>query len=309
MKLVTNFLEKIIKEDWTLSDFLLSQHSYHEFRRWSVEAIIEKYKNDPKAEVFSDEDKAALWHVLRGEATTQPGGISIAVKASELANEYAKTNKRAEILFRALEAWLARHWLNEEAHHEVAFTRLANLAGIEKISNDELIQHKQYFPADKIGRKLVLQACVETEVTISYSHMVKNSTNPLVREIFYFAQKDESQHRLYFISFAKAFLELGIVPNKDILSMAYSWIRPHGDTYSTERGNLSQREGYINWWETVDSNDTYSMNKRQYKNTHIHKQKEMSVFQLVKYIIGIDISNVDELKRAYFKSLSSRKIA
>lgn len=303
MKIVTNIVEKIQKENWKLRDFMLEQHKYHEYRRWSVEEILEKYKNVPEAKIFSDEDKAALWHVIRGESTTQPGGISIAVFANESANQYTTINREAELILRSLEGWLARYWLNEEGHHEVAFTRLADLAGIEKISNKELIQHRQYFPADKIGRKLILQACVEIEVTISYSHMVKNSKNPIVCEVFSAIEKDESQHRLYFISFAKALLDVGIIPLKDILSMAYSWIRPGGDAYNTERNSVSKRDGYINWWETVDNNPDYSMDERQYKNEKIHKQKEASVFQFIKFITGLEIKNLDELKNAYLSSL------
>ena len=303
MKVVTDIAKKLTDEGWTLQDFMLEQHKYHEHRRWSVESILDKYKDDPKAKNFSKEDKAALWHVLRGEATTQPGGLSIAVNAYELANEYSKSNKDAEVILRSLEAWLARYWLNEEGHHEVAFSRLADMAGIEKISNEELISHRQYFPMDKIGRKLVLQACVEIEVTVSYSHMVKNSENPLVREVFAAVQKDESQHRLYFISFAKALVDVGIVPHKDILSMAYTWIRPGGETYNTEREKFSKREGYVNWWENVDCNEKYSMSERQYKNDQIHRQKEISVFQMVKFVTGIDVKNLDELKKAYMDSL------
>ena len=307
MKIITDLADKIQKDGWMLRDILLEQHKYHESRRWSVDEIIQKHNNNPEAHIFSVEDKAALWHVTRGEATTQPGGISIAVNANELANEYASSNKTAEVIFKALEAWLVRHWLNEEGHHEVGFSMLADMANIEKISDKELIQHKQFFPADKIGRKLILQACVEIEVTISYSHMVKNSKNPLIKEMFRAVQKDESQHRLYFISFAKALVDIGVVPVKDILSMAYSWVRSGGDTYNTERKNVPKRDGYINWWESVDSNSGYKMDEKQYKNNKIHKQKETSVFQLVRFITDIRVNNISDLKKAYLSSLKQTK--
>lgn len=303
MKVITDLAHKIDVEGWTLRDIMLEQHKYHESRRWSITDILEDYKNNPEAQIFSYADKAALWHVVQGEATTQPGGLTIATYAYDLAKKYSETNKTAEIICKSLEGWLARYWLNEEGHHEVAFSMLGDMAKIDKMTDKEIINHRQYFPADKIGRKLMLQACVETEVTISYANMVKTTKNPLVREVFKRVMQDESQHRLYFISFAKALVDIGIIPNKDILSMTYSWIRPGGDSYSTQREKISTRNEHINWWETVDHDDGYKLAESQYKNDSIQKQKDTSVYHMIKFTTGVEVNSIEELQKAYMSSL------
>lgn len=306
MNVITDLVNKIENEGWTLRDIMLSQHSYHESRRWSVDDILKKYQNNDEAYNFTKQDKAALWHTVQGETTTQPGGLTIAMYADKLSKEY-KNNPTVEIILKSLEAWLARYWLNEESHHEVAFSKLGDLAKVKYMTDEEIINHRQHFPDDKIGRKLMLQACVETEVTLSYSNMAKSTSNPLLKEVFTKIMQDEAQHRLYFISFAKALVDKNIVPEKDILSMIYSWIRPGGDTYSTERKEISKRDSYVNWWETVDHNNTYKLDEEQYKNKEMHDKKESSIFQMAKFTLGLDIKNVEELKQAYFYSLSSSK--
>lgn len=303
MKVITNLYNQIKNDGLTLRDIMLQQHIYHESRRWSINEILEKYKDNPAAKVFSKNDKAALWHTVQGEATTQPGGLTIATSAHELAEKYANINPNAEIIFKSLESWLARHWLNEEGHHEVAFSILGDLANVERMTDKQIIEHRQYFPADKIGRKLILQACVETEVSISYANMVKTTKNPLVKEVFQNVMKDEVQHRLYFISFAKALVEMGVVPIKDILSMTYSWIRPGGDTYSTQRENISERDDYVNWWETVDHDQEYALDDTQYKNESIQHQKNVSIFSIIKFTTGIEVNSIEELQKAYMSSL------
>jgi hypothetical protein len=165
MRVMTG-LAKAIKDDGlTLTGILRYQQQYHEFRRWSVFEVLK----DRKLEQLHPQDRAALWHAARAELTTQPAGIRLAQAGVRLANEVARDNPLGSTVLHAAAAWSARYWLEEEAHHEVAYGLLLELIGDEPIPQEEVVEHRGFFPDDNYVRVCMLQACVEIEASVTYA--------------------------------------------------------------------------------------------------------------------------------------------
>jgi hypothetical protein len=302
MRVMTG-LAKAIKEDGlTLTEILRYQHRYHEYRRWSVYDVFE----GRKLESLDPHDKAALWHAARAELTTQPAGIRLAQLGVKLANELGAGDKLGATVLHAAAAWSARYWLEEEAHHEVAYGMLLEMVGDEPIPQDEVIEHRGFFPDDNYVRVCMLQACVEIEASVMYGEMAKTARDPLVREVFHRITRDEVQHRQYFVSFAEALIDAGVYPAKDALAMAFTWVRPKGgETHGSMRERQTERKGYVNWWERVrKGDDEHALEDEQIRSEYLQAKKVRSVLKAVAQATGLRLESVEDLKRAYFRSLA-----
>lgn len=307
MRIITNLVKEIMCNGYSLSDVLRIQQQYHEQRRWSVYDVI----GDRTFTALEDRDRAALWHASRAELTTQPAGIRLAVDGVKLAQEIAKSNPLGSTIAHIASAWSARYWLEEEAHHEVAYGVLLEMAGLDPIAHDDITEHRGFFPADNYARVCILQACVEIEATVTYGEMTKTSKDPLIRDIFHNIMKDEVQHRQYFVSFAKALVDSGVYPVKDVLSMAYTWVRPDaGETYGSIRFEQTERKGFVNWWEQVvtDKDSGVALADNQIRSDNLHAKKLRSVLAAVDEATGIQVETVEELKRAYLSSLTTNNV-
>lgn len=308
VSIIRDLVAEIKEHNYTAFQVNALQHRYHEERRWSVFDIIDNRPFDG----IDDRDRAALWHVARGEITTFTGGIRIARDAVQLGHELAKTNPLGSTVAHIAGAWTGRYWLEEEAHHEVAFGVLLERAGLPRIETEETAEHRGLFPSDNLARAMVLQACVEVEVSVAYSEMAKTSKDPVIRDIFFHIMRDEVQHRQYFFSFAKALIDANVYPVKDILSMAYMWIKPgSGETHGPKREAQSERDGYVNWWETVraEEGDNLALRDDQVRSPHILDKKIRSVLAGVRESTGIQVHSVKALEKAYFESLRTNDLA
>ncbi|MEV1047510.1 hypothetical protein [Streptomyces sp. NPDC049916] len=297
---------KELRAGATVTDVLRVQQSYHEQRRWGTDILFEGRRLDrPKAG-----DRAALWHASRAELTTQPAGIRLAVDGVKLAGEIRESNPLGSDILHIAAAWSARYWLEEEAHHEIAFGRLMEMAGIDPIDEEEVIECRGPLPADNYARVCMLQACVEIEACVSYGWQSRTTEDPLVRDVFHTVMKDEVQHRQYFASFAKALVDSGVYPLKDVLSMAYTWVRPDGgETYGAARDSQTERQGHVNWWErTRSGEEEFALADDALHEGSVHAKKLTSVFALVREVTGIQITSYEDLKRAYFASLRSNDV-
>lgn len=303
MKILTDLVGDITKNNSTLTTILRTQQGYHEKRRWSVYDVI----RDVPYQNFDERDRAALWHASRAELTTQPAGIRLAVQGVNLAQKLEEENPVGAMVLQAAAAWSARYWLEEEAHHEVAYGILLEMAGLSAIEHDELVDHRGFFPDDNYARVCMLQACVEIEACATYGEMARTSHNPLVKQIFHRIMRDESQHRQYFVSFTRGLVDAGVYPIKDVLAMAYTWLRPdHGETHGSRREMQSERQGFVNWWEKVqtDEESGVALADDQIRSKNLQQKKEKSVFYAILEATGIKVNSVKELERAYFKSLT-----
>jgi len=302
MRIITNLVEEL-RNGMSISDVMRIQHEYHEMRRWSVTDLI---KNKDIGKV-SRNDKAVLWQAARAEITTQPACIRLAVDGLKLANELEGKNKLGNAVAHIAAQWSARYWLEEEGHHEVGYGTVMEMAGLDPISEEEVKEYRGAFPTDNFARVCMLQACVEIEACVTYGEVAKTSDNPLIKQVFGKITADESQHRAYFISFARALVEAEAYPLKDILSMAYTWIRPKGgETVGSHREKQNKREGFVNWWENMktDPNDELAMAEEQFRSQHLQEKKVRAVLSAVEEGTGIALKTVSDLEKVYMKSLS-----
>ena len=305
--LITTDIVKELKAGATITDLLRQQHSYHEQRRWGTDALFDRRRLSRPQQA----DRAALWHASRAELTTQPAGLRLAVDGVKLANEIRETNPLGSDVLHIAAAWAARYWLEEEAHHEIAYGRLMEMAGIDAIGQEEVVECRGPLPYDNYVRVCVLQACVEIEACVAYRMTAHNSGDELVRDVFHQVMKDEVQHRQYFASFAKALVDSGVYPVKDVLSMAYSWVRPDGgETYGSARDAQTERKGHVNWWEGIrtDDEDEFRLSSEWIHQGAVLDRKLTSVFALVREATGIQTESYDDLKRAYFASLRTNDV-
>ncbi|MER0245789.1 hypothetical protein AAHZ94_28210 [Streptomyces sp. HSW2009] len=304
--LIMTDIVKELRAGATITDVLRVQQSYHEQRRWGTDSLFD----GRKLTTPGPGDKAALWHASRAELTTQPAGIRLAVDGVKLAGEIRESNPLGADVLHVAAAWSARYWLEEEAHHEVAFGRLMEMAGVDPIAEDEVIEHRGAFPTDNYARVCILQACVEIEACVSYGWQSRTTKDGLVRDVFHTIMKDEVQHRQYFASFAKALVESGVYPIKDVLSMAYTWIRPDGgETFGSTREAQTDRQGFVNWWErTRNTGEEFGLGAEALHAGAVHAQKLASVLALVREVTGIQTRSYEDLKRAYFASLRTNDV-
>jgi len=290
----------------TLQEVIRRQHRYHEWRRWSVFDLLERHRHHDQP--ISARDRAALWHVARGELTTMSAGVGLADTALALARELERDNPVGAKVLHAAAAWTARYWNEEEAHHEVAYGAILDELCDEPVADDEVMEHRGKFPHDNFVRNMVLQACVEIEVSVTYSHAANTSDHPLIKDVFTRIMRDEVQHRQYFVAFAQGLIDAGVYPAKDALAMAFHWVKPGGELYGSTRSSQSRRDGYVNWWEKTrtDDDDELAVTADQHFSEAIFSRKRRSVLKVVTQATRHRYDSVDELKKGYFRSLARR---
>jgi hypothetical protein len=120
------------------------------------------------------------------------------------------------------------------------------------------------------------------------------------------------QHRQYFVSFAEALIDSGVYPAKDALAMAFTWVRPKGgETHGSMRERQTAREGYVNWWERVrkDEGDEYALKDDWIRSDYLQAKKVRSVLKAVAQATKLELESVEDLQRAYFRSLAPARAA
>ncbi|NER99322.1 MAG: hypothetical protein F6J86_36800 [Symploca sp. SIO1B1] len=89
--------------------------------------------------------------------------------------------------------------------------------------------------------------------------------------------------------------------------MAYTWVRPGaGETHGSTRKQQSKRQGFVNWWERVNTDEEsgLALADEQIRSSNLQATKERSLFAAVFEATGIKVNSISELERAYFKSLT-----
>ena len=185
------------------------------------------------------------------------------------------------------------------------------MTGLPPVNYDELVEHRGFFPDDNYARICMLQAFVEIEATASYNAISRSSQDPLVKEVFERIMRDEVQHRQYFISFGRGLVATNVYPAKDVLAMAYSWIRPdHGETYGSTRQAQSKRQGFVNWWERVETDEAtgIALADEHIRSADVQELKVRSLLSAVRDVTDLDIHTVDQLRKTYFASLKNADV-
>ena len=307
MRIIADLVAEIRNRKRSISDVLKAQQQYHEGRRWSVYDVI----GNARLTHVDDRDKAVLWHAARANLTSQPAGIRLAVDGMKLARELLESNRLGSDIAHIAAAWSARYWLEEEAHHEAAYGVLLEMAGLEPIAPDEVVLQRGFFPSDNYARVCMLQACAEIEATVMHGEIAKTSRDPVIREVFHRIMQDEVEHRQYFVSFAKGLLDSGVYPIKDVMHVAYTWIRPSGgESHGRKRVGQTSRDGFVNWqgYVLADHSTGVAPPDDQMRSEPLRAKKVRSVLAAVQDATGIPLKSITELELAYFASLATNDI-
>ncbi|MEU3413186.1 hypothetical protein ABZ760_18305 [Streptomyces sp. NPDC006658] len=217
---ITTDIAGELRSGATVADLLCAQRGDHERHHWSPGTLFAGRR-------LSGPGERARADLLRHTALTAgPRGPRPAPDGARLADEIRETNPLGADVLRVAAAWTARHWPREEARHAAALGRLRELAGLGRPGADE---RRGTFPTGNYARFCALRACAEADACGAYEDAARTSEDPLVRDVFLAIARDEARHRRYFGAFARALVDSGVHPVKDVLSVAYTWIRRTGD--------------------------------------------------------------------------------
>lgn len=288
-KLVTNLYSLISKEKISLAEIFWEQHLFHEKRKWSAPESI----NSINFAILSEKDRSHIFNAGRAELTTKPGADRLARLADkecrrwqDLGDTYLST------LCQACGTW-ARYWNEEEAFHEMTLIKLSEILGLNPIKDATIIEFRKIFPDDDMLRTLFLLAISEITASVNYSYCANVSKDLGLKNLFKQIAYDETQHMTYFLSFAKALIDSGKYPVKNVFAVAYIFLREGGEVYGSSREKLENRSSHVNWWDTIEYNlDTIPENI---------ERKKRRIFLAIKQVTGIEVNSLVDLEKKWLE--------
>ncbi|WP_406205753.1 ferritin-like domain-containing protein [Kitasatospora sp. NBC_01560] len=291
--IITDLYAAITERKMSLIDITWEQQRLHESRRWSVVEMLA----DVDLEKLTPLDRNLVWNAGRAELTTKPGADRLERQAEVEVRRWEKQNAPLAAVMEACGTW-SRYWNEEEAHHETVFNRLADLSGMEPVSDETFLAFRQVFPDDDMLRTLVLLAISEITAAVNYGQCQQVVQDPGLRRIFKQVAADEIQHRNYFISFAKALVDSGEYHAKDAFAVGHLFLREDGELLGSARESREQRGTHVNWWDHLDTSET------GYRPEALEK-KEQLVCGALKKITGIETHNRDEVEDTWLDLVGS----
>ncbi|MDX3224315.1 acyl-ACP desaturase [Streptomyces sp. ME19-01-6] len=291
--IITDLYDALTKRGMSLVDVTWEQQRLHESRRWSVVEMLEAVDLDSLTPL----DRNLVWNAGRAELTTKPGADRLERQSEAEVRRWQEKNPTVASIMEACGTW-SRYWNEEEAHHETVFNRLADLSGMEPISDETFIQFRQVFPDDDMLRTLVLLAISEITAAVNYGQCQHVIEDPGLRRIFKQVAADEIQHRNYFVSFAKALVDSGEYPAKDAFAVAHLFLREDGELHGSARKQLEQRGSHVNWWDQLETGDS------DFRPEALEK-KEQLICGALKKITGIEVHSREEVEDTWMDLVGS----
>ncbi|MGY0061890.1 acyl-ACP desaturase [Streptomyces sp. LZ34] len=291
--ITTDLYDALTKRGMSLVDVTWEQQRLHESRRWSVVEMLEAVD----LASLTPLDRNLVWNAGRAELTTKPGADRLERQAEAEVRRWQDKNPTVASIMEACGTW-SRYWNEEEAHHETVFNRLADLSGMEPISDETFIQFRQVFPDDDMLRTLVLLAISEITAAVNYGQCQHVIEDPGLRRIFKQVAADEIQHRNYFVSFAKALVDSGEYPAKDAFAVAHLFLREEGELQGSARKQLEQRGSHVNWWDQLETGDS------DFRPEALEK-KEQLICGALKKITGIEVHSREEVEDTWMDLVGS----
>jgi hypothetical protein len=291
--IITDLYDALTKRGMSLVDVTWEQQRLHESRRWSVVEMLAAVDLDSLTPL----DRNLVWNAGRAELTTKPGADRLERQSEAEVRRWQDKNPTVASIMEACGTW-SRYWNEEEAHHETVFNRLADLSGMEPISDETFIQFRQVFPDDDMLRTLVLLAISEITAAVNYGQCQHVIEDPGLRRIFKQVAADEIQHRNYFVSFAKALVDSGEYPAKDAFAVAHLFLREDGELQGSARTQLEQRGSHVNWWDQLEVGDN------DFRPEALEK-KEQLICGALKKITGIEVHSREEVEDTWMDLVGS----
>lgn len=283
-RIITDLYDALTRRGMSLVEVTWEQHRLHESRRWSVVDMLAAVDLDRLTPL----DRNLVWNAGRAELTTKPGADRLERQAEAECRRWEDENPTVAAIMQACGTW-SRYWNEEEAHHETIFIRLAELTGMEPISDETFLEFRQVFPNDDMLRTLVLLAISEITAAVNYGQCQHVVQDPGLRRIFKQVAADEIQHRNYFISFAKALVDSGEYHAKDAFAVAHLFLREDGEILGSARQRLERRGTHVNWWDTLETGDT------DFRPEALEK-KEQLICGALRKITGIEVRTREEVE-------------
>ena len=221
--IITDLYDAFTVRGMSLVDVTWEQHRLHESRRWGVVDMLSAVDLDSLTPL----DRTLVWNAGRAELTTKPGADRLERQAEAECRRWLEKNPTVAAIMEACGTW-SRYWNEEEAHHETVFIRLAEVTGMETITDETFIEFRQVFPDDDMLRTLVLLAISEITAAVNYGQCQHVIEDPGLRRIFKQVAAAEIQHRNYFVSFAQALVDSGEYHAKEAFSVAHLFLREDG---------------------------------------------------------------------------------
>jgi hypothetical protein len=287
--IITDLFDALTRRGMSLVDVTWEQHRLHESRRWSVVEMLAAVDLDRLTPL----DRTLVWNAGRAELTTKPGADRLERQADAECRRWRDKNPTVSAIMQACGTW-SRYWNEEEAHHETAFNRLAEVSGMDRIPDDTFIEFRQVFPDDDMLRTLMLLAISEITAAVNYGQCQHVVADPGLRRLFKQVAADEIQHRNYFVSFAKALVDSGEYPAKDAFAVAHLFLREDGEILGSARERVEDRGTHVNWWDHLETGDG------DFRPEAVEK-KEQLVLGALKKITGIEVHSRDEVEDTWME--------
>jgi len=293
--IISDLFGALTRQGMSLVDVTWEQQRLHESRRWSVVDLLSAVDIDGLTPV----DRNLVWNAGRAELTTKPGADRLERQADAECRRWQGRNPTVAAIMQACGTW-SRYWNEEEAHHETAFNRLADLSGMEKVPDETFIEFRQVFPDDDMLRTLTLLAISEITAAVNYGQCQSVITDPGLRRLFKQVAADEIQHRNYFVSFAKALVDSGEYHPKDAFAVAHLFLREDGEILGSARERMEDRDTHVNWWDHLEADK----GEGGFLPGGVEK-KEQLVLGALKKITGIEVHSRDEVEDTWMDLIGS----
>lgn len=267
----------------TLADCAWSQQRLHEWRRWSVVQML----GPIDIANLSPEERIYVWNAGRAELTTKPGADRLTRICDKECRIWSDEDPALAAVMQACGTW-SRYWNEEEAHHEVAFNRLAAMTDMPALDDGTFLEYRKVFPDDDMLRTLTLLAISEITAATNYTAAAKVTKDAGLKALFRQVAADEIQHLEYFRSFARALVDSGRYPRKHVLAVALLYLRDGGELYGSTRKHIEDRGTHVNWWDTLDSAELDRLQP-------VENQTRM-IFNLVKHLTDVEVKTVEALE-------------
>jgi hypothetical protein len=287
--IITDLFAALTERGMSLVDITWEQQRLHESRRWGVVEMLTSVDLDRLTEL----DRTMVWNAGRAELTTKPGADRLERQADAECRRWQGKNPTVAAIMQACGTW-SRYWNEEEAHHETAFNRLAEAAGMTRIMDETFIEFRQVFPDDDMLRTLTLLAISEITAAVNYGQCQQYVEDPGLRRLFKQVTADEIQHRNYFVAFAKALVDSGEYPAKDAFAVAHLFLREDGELMGSGRESVEDRGSHVNWWDHLEAEDP------SFALAAIDK-KEQLIFGALKKVTGIEVRSRAEVEETWLE--------
>jgi hypothetical protein len=287
--IITDLFAALTERGMSLVDITWEQQRLHESRRWGVVEMLTSVDLDRLTEL----DRTMVWNAGRAELTTKPGADRLERQADAECRRWQGKNPTVAAIMQACGTW-SRYWNEEEAHHETAFNRLAEAAGMARIVDETFIEFRQVFPDDDMLRTLTLLAISEITAAVNYGQCQQYVEDPGLRRLFKQVTADEIQHRNYFVAFAKALVDSGEYPAKDAFAVAHLFLREGGELMGSGRESVEDRGSHVNWWDHLEAEDPSLV-------LAAIDKKEQLIFGALKKVTGIEVRSRAEVEETWLE--------